>query len=353
MGRKSKYGPEVTERIVELKEVEHLKWREIHATITAEGVEIKYETMRSRYRNLKTRTTAPTCDLVQGATPEDYEGPSFEDTLKRADDVYQATHALETKRSNQLLEFSHGPVAIAWVADQHFGDEGTDHVRAVEEAKIIASTPGMYVGFVDDGINNFIVGKLQRERHTASMSVQEEWILLKGYLEILAPKLKIVVGGNHESWPRSLTGIDPLRGVVKQLVDNQTLYAKNDCSAVVRVGNVEFPGRARHKWRGSSIYNATHGIERAVKFDRRIRWGVGAHDHASGLVRQFNVEGQTGIAGMCGSYKRYDSYADTLGFPQANDSVAIVLVFDEVTNSITGFNNLEMARYFMQNVYKS
>jgi len=98
--------------------------------------------------------------------------------------------------------------------------------------------------------------------------------------------------------------------------------------------------RVRHKWRGSSIYNPSHGIERAFKWDQDFEIGVGGHTHASGVVRSFNAAGSTGWAAMVGSYKRVDEFARRGGFAKANGSAAVALLFDEVSGRAVGFDDL-------------
>ena len=120
---------------------------------------------------------------------------------------------------------------------------------------------------------------------------------------------------------------------------------------MLSVDGNEFRIRARHSWKGSSIYNDTHGIERASKFDKGGEFdvGIGAHTHSSGLYRQFNNGGHTGHAILCGSYKRYDDFADRHGFSKSNESAAVAMVFSEA--GAWGTNDLEIAADYMRTMY--
>ncbi|RMG91144.1 MAG: hypothetical protein D6706_18520, partial [Chloroflexi bacterium] len=109
--------------------------------------------------------------------------------------------------------------------------------------------------------------------------------------------------------------------------------------------------KLRHKWRGSSIYNPTHAIERAAKFDKGDHFdiGVGAHTHVSGLVRMFNNGTKTGLAVQCGTYKRHDNFAEEVGFEQPNAMTAVPVVIHG-RHRYTTFSTLDDALDYM-NLY--
>ena len=260
----------------------------------------------------------------------------------------------EGRKQSSIITFDHGPVCLAFLADLHTGSTGVDYARLDSDACLIRDTPGMYTGLAGDLTDNFIMGRLQAIRFGAEFSITQEWVLAKRILKVLAPSMLFSVSGNHDLWSYALTGIDYMKEVNKQ-INPDILYAKYDLPFVLSVGGNEFRIRARHSWKGSSIYNDTHGIERAAKFDkgRHFDVGVGAHTHASGLYRQFNNGGQTGHAILCGSYKVHDSFPDKVGFPKANKSAAVAMVFSDNPNLIPwGTNCLETAADYMRTMYK-
>jgi hypothetical protein len=270
---------------------------------------------------------------------------------RRAAAEWERTRELVEAQCTQRLLFSHGPVAMAWMADLHLGGSGVDYPRLFAEARAIVETPGMFIGTVGDVVDSWIVGRLQRMRFGTRLSIPDEWALVRKFLRLIAPKLRVAVSGNHDDWTILLAGVDYFADVLRQ-VDANCIYGQSEARLTVQVGAAEWPGRIRHKWRGSSIYNPTHGIERAAKWDQDFAWAVGAHTHQGGVVRSFNHAGVSGMAAMCGSYKRVDGYAIAEGFPRPNVSTAVVLVFDDETDSITGFDNLEMAMAFMSTMYQ-
>ena len=134
-------------------------------------------------------------------------------------------------------------------------------------------------------------------------------------------------------------------------ISPECLYDTDDSRVMVQVGGWQVPMRVRHHWRGHSIYNITHGIERAAKWDADFLLGAGAHKHRGGVARPFVCGGQQAMAVMVGTYKRVDSYARRGGWPRVNDVCAVAVVLDEETRSMTGFDSLEMAERFMRGAY--
>lgn len=267
--------------------------------------------------------------------------------LAKALSAYQSTNQLDARRHDQIIEIAFSPACVVYVADQHFGNAGTDVARAFAEADIISSMPQTVVATVGDMFDNFILEKMRAIRFDTPMSIQEEIILGKQYMQRLAPKWRLAVDGNHDLWTMLMTGMNWQRELIKDITPT-ILHDAYDCRVTLRVKGVDFAGRLRHNWRGRSEINDTHGIEKAARFDQDFVWGVGAHTHRSGVVRTFNVAGCNGIAGLCGSYKRVDSYARQNGYPKPNTSTAIAIIFDAETNSMTGFDNLEMAAKVME-----
>lgn len=275
------------------------------------------------------------------------EGPDEDEIYRAALARWAAASVLESRRQAQEIRFARGPVCLVFAADQHLGGDGCDVEWAFAEAELIAETPGMYIGLVGDETDNFVWPSLLPVRLVAQTTIPDEWALLRRYLRVLAPKLVLSVAGNHQNWTRRLVGVDYFREVLASIRPD-CIYDTDDARVRLTVGESSWMMRIRHKWAGSSIYNPTHGIERAAKWDQDFTIGIGAHTHTAGVVRTFNVGGQNGIAAMCGPYKRFDDYARRAGFPKPNQTAAVALLFDDTTGSITGFDNLQMAARVMR-----
>lgn len=270
------------------------------------------------------------------------EGPDEEAVYKKAVDVWKRTANRLSVWEAQAIRFRKGPVCLVFVADLHLGNSGTNYPRIFGELEMILQAPNTWLVTVGDLLDNFVIGKLQAARMGAEMGIPEEWALVRRYLRMAAPKLVLSVGGNHEFWAAKLTGIDYFAEVLTQTAASGTLYHPHDARVNLVVGRSQLRLRIRHKWRGSSIYNATHGIERAAKWDHDFDIGVGAHTHVSGLVREFNNAGKTGLALQCGSYKVVDEYAISGGFARPNTNTAVALIADQ-EGRFMGTSDLKLA----------
>lgn len=346
---------ETVAQVISLKRAGHT-WREIGETCGMTRTRARaiylHNSAKPEYQTAAapedSTNLEPAC-TVDGVGPGDYE-PDEEDVYRRALEQWQGRAQLEQRRRDQRISFAHGPAALVFVGDQHLGNSGTDIARLFAEAEAIASITGARVVLMGDLVDNFILDKMHRLRLETRFSIPDEWALLRRYLRILAPRLVAVVAGNHDLWTKHLGGFDYFREVVDLLAPG-VIYATYDARILLQVGATEFPGRIRHHWRGQSIYNPTHGIERAALFDHDFVWGVGAHTHRCGVARGFALDGASGLAVLVGSYKRHDDYAEAGGFPTHNDATAIGVAFDE-SGGMVGFESLDLLRRFMVALYQ-
>jgi len=295
------------------------------------------------------RRAAPQITASEGVTPG-LGMPDPEEAFERACGEWKRTEQLIDLRANQRLVFDHGPIALVETADWHMGGQGIDYPRLDRELRIIADTPGMFAIGAGDLINQMIVGKLLNARVNDRLAIRDEWALLRRELKIIAPKLLAVVMGNHDNWLEALTGVSYFERELEELRPT-VIYDPEDAIIKVQVGDWELPVRIRHKWRGSSIYNPTHGIERAAREDHNFLIGMGAHIHRCGIVRGFPTDGITGMAMMAGSYKRYDDYARRQGLALPNQSISVVVVINEQHRSLTGFGDLQTCADYMEAIY--
>lgn len=215
------------------------------------------------------------------------------------------------------------PYGIAFLSDLHFGSAYTDYAQAKADAIAIASTPGLYAVFHGDGIDNWILPKMAGLQRGQAMPFDDEMKMFKEWLEMLGRKLLVVVAGNHDNWTYSLAGIDFLQN----LVNPQTFYDQHQAIFDIIAGSHRMRFAVRHKWRGSSILNPTHGMERAAR-DIDADVYVGGHTHIATLARYFTVRDRDRLAILTGTYKKWDTYGHALGLPPSQHSGAGVLVVD-------------------------
>ena len=250
------------------------------------------------------------------------------------------------------LAFDYGAVCLVFMADTHLGGTGVDVESIDRDIDLILATPGAYIVAVGDLLDNFIIGKLLALQMDTPFTVDAQWALVRRMLRRMAPRLVASVGGNHDNWTRLLSGVDYFRDVHEQIIGRHILYGRHELRVTVQVGDATFPIKVRHKWRGFSQYNPTHGPEKDAKFNGGYPWrvGVAAHTHVGGYVREFNRGGQTALAVQCGTYKRIDEYAEANDFPEPNDAAAVAVVFDE-DGDVWGTSSLRAAMKYMRAVH--
>lgn len=287
----------------------------------------------------------PPVPLIEGADSE--AKPDIDTILEALDERYAEKEKRANQKQDQHIRFTHGPVALFFLGDQHFGSLGTDTKRAFDEQEVILDTPGSYVWQLGDTLDNFIVGKLVAENMKPSAAVREQWWVAEEYLKRFEDKLVAAVGGNHEGWTLKVSGID----FAREITPSGVLYDADDLRATVHVGEHQFRVWSRHKWRGNSIYSQTHGQERAARFDSAdYDIYVGAHTHTGAVAREFILNASRKLAVQTGSYKRHDDFARVVGFPDSDSSTACGVVLHE-DGSYFAASDLRAIQKYMQTVY--
>jgi len=214
----------------------------------------------------------------------------------------------------QRIKLPNRPCALVPLADQHFGGK-SNYSQLRADAEIIAVTPDMYAINAGDTVDNFIIGKLANIQKEQPTTFEQELRAAIWWVETIAPKLLVWISGNHESWTRKLSGIDFWRSKLRNCA---CLYDPHQC-----VFEVEHNGHCttwcvRHKWRGSSIFNPTHGLEvgwERMGIDYDI--AIGGHTHIATLHREFVKHGRKRDAILLGTYKLRDEYGKDLGFAES------------------------------------
>ena len=259
---------------------------------------------------------------IRGVTPE--EKIDVEDVYRRSKRAFENKRELIQRKQNQSITFGEQEICICFGGDEHIGNKGTDIERMFDEAQIIAETPNMYAWKMGDLVDNFIIGYLIAKNEQAPIEVKEQWALAKEYLQMHGNSIIAAVGGNHDAWTQLTAFIDHNRDIMPKGI----LYDPDEIKADVKVGDASFPVWARHKWRGNSIYNATHGQERAARFDNPdFTIYAGAHVHKGCFFREFNLKQERKAAVLSGTYKLYDDYQRKKGFKQSDKSTVCPVIF--------------------------
>ncbi len=291
--------------------------------------------------------------VIQEPTPEivgadSHVEPDITRIRESAERRFAAKSQRAEQKRHQKVRFPFGPVALFFVSDQHIGAEGTDVARMFREQEQIVNTPGAYVWQTGDVVDSMIMGRLISENMNPSLPVYEQWQLAKAYLAGFGERLVAHVAGNHDNWHRKLTGVDYARDICP----DGPLYDSDEIRATVHVGNQEFAVYSRHKTRGNSIYNPTHGLERIARFDTsRYQIYAAAHVHRGAVAREFTLDGDRKIALMSGTYKTEDSWALEMGFEKHDSSTACAVVLHD-DGSFWATSNLQAVMNYQRACYR-
>ena len=292
-------------------------WPQLGAEYGCDG-----EMLRGRWRRWKSREpdawenikneNRPVKPIIEGVFPDDDQL----DPVALWDQVITAQDKVEEivkRREAQTITINDTrPVGIALLSDVHFGNPGTDYKQAKRDAEIIGETDGLYAAEHGDGIDNWIVGRLQAIQRAQVLGHQAERQLFFDWLDKMEGKLLWMLPGNHPWWSYKLAGIDVYREKMRGV---KLLYDQHEIYLTLRVGSAEWRILSRHKWRYSSIFNPTHGIE--VAWERRgldFDIGIGGHTHTGTLFREFVKHSKKRLAVQIGTYKINGEYGRELGF---------------------------------------
>lgn len=151
-----------------------------------------------------------------------------------------------------------GPYGIFVMGDPHLDSPGSDIRTLQAHLRCIQDTPGVLPLCVGDVMDNWI-GRLADNYADGRTSVDDTGVLVEWFLSRLPHP--VLVQGNHDRWPT------PLRGLLDRLsMEYTSIHAPHELRLVLRQDSGhELRIRARHKFKGHSMWHPMHGILRAAK----------------------------------------------------------------------------------------
>lgn len=250
--------------------------------------------------------------IVEGVTPEQAARP--ENIWTFAIEAQRVVFDKQARKQRQSITLPDEPVAIAFLSDLHIGSSGTDYAAIRDDAQLVRDTPGMYAVFHGDGMDNWVVSKLTQLQRGQALGFDAERLLFEDWMSMIAPKLIAWVEGNHDLWTEKLVGVNPNR---KYLDDARMLWDRNQCVFSLEHCSHTRRIKIRHKWRYSSIYNPTHGLQVGwERGDDDYDIAVGGHTHIGTMCHSFYRHGRIRHAILTGTYKVIDSFGEEIGFPR-------------------------------------
>jgi predicted phosphodiesterase len=261
---------------------------------------------------------------IQGITAEertDFEG----DIMPYLKTIGRKAKEKTELEKRQVITMPNRPFAIALLSDIHGGGK-TDYEALEQDIKIIESTDDMYVGNAGDDTDNFVYGKLQFIQREQPTTFDMEVRFLEWLADKLKPHLLFWLSGNHNVWTKKASGIDFIRGLLQ---NEKCLYDTAQMAFTLKWGDHQQKWMVRHKWKYTSVFNPTHGLE--VGWERigeNYDVAVGGHTHIATLCREFVKEEQKRFAILLGTYKIRDNFAREMGFARSYGTGSGAMVYN-------------------------
>jgi len=229
-----------------------------------------------------------------------------------------------------------GPYALMFFGDPHLDDDGCDLGLFKRHAELAARTPALYAVNIGDATNNWS-GRLAALWAQQGTSAEEARIIVKHYLADSGIPWFLWLHGNHDLWPGPV-GREVFEHHKPHFVELADWQAK---VTLVSPGGHELRLWAAHNFKGTSIYNNLHGLERAAQMSDWAHLYVAGHHHDCGL-RQGENAGRRFVYNLMRvrGYKFMDAHAETHGFPEYQFGSAGVAVIDpdgDKLNAVTCF----------------
>lgn len=245
--------------------------------------------------------------------------------------TFQARHA--HKQAAKWRKFripTTGPYALMFFGDPHLDDDGCNIPLFEQHAELAATTPSLYAVNIGDSTNNW-TGRLARLWAEQDASAETARRLVKHYLADSGIPWLLWLSGNHDLWDGPVG-----RAVFEQHAPHfVTLEDWQAKVTLVAPNGHELRLWAAHNFKGNSIWNNMHGLERAAQMQDWAHLYVAGHHHDSG-VRQGENPHRGFVYNLMRvrGYKFDDSYADHHGFGEYQHGAAGVAVVDPDANKL-------------------
>lgn len=254
-------------------------------------------------RLIKVDTGSAEFELEEPLIPE----VDVEELIERRIREYETKKAAaEQQKLIQVRVNREGPIGLAFQGDLHLDDDGTDLAQVFEHLTVLdGSVPGLYAANLGDILNNW-VGRLEKLHANQSITNREALVLSKRVLNSV--NWLFFIMGNHDCWRN---GVD----LYEEMLAKASMITRSDRIRVaLRLPN----GRnvkiyAAHGFRGRSMWSEVFGAAKKAQLMGVHDIYVCGHWHTSGYTHGIHPgTEQMWHAIQVASYKRQDSYADTL-----------------------------------------
>jgi hypothetical protein len=248
--------------------------------------------------------------------------------------------ALQAKRFEKKLEHQKakrwrtfnvpvaGPYALMFFGDPHVDDNGCHWPLLQKHCELAANTEALYAINIGDTTNNW-VGRLAKLWANQDTSASTAMKMAKWLLHDSGVPWFIWLHGNHDMWdgPVSTKWFNAIKPHHVQMDDWQSKFTLRSPNGF------DFRVWAAHNFKGNSIWNNLHGLERAAQMQDWAHLYVAGHHHDTGLRQGENPHRQFCYWLMrVRGYKFMDEYAELHGFGEHQFGASGLVVVDPDTS---------------------
>lgn len=189
------------------------------------------------------------------------------------------------------------PIAIFYVGDVHWGSIYTDHARFEREMAVIEKTPGAYVAFMSNLIDNAIPSQYPANMLANGLPPDKQVVAMRKIVERLAAKGKVlgaVTSPCHEGWTYKHTGQD-INALIFGFEGRKFPVLDNGGRLNLKVGRVRYVNALYHMVGPfESNFNETHALRQMNRLNLGMEADIvcGAHKHFAAVQMVYEGVGE-------------------------------------------------------------
>jgi len=314
-------------RLIELREDTDYTWLMISKTLEKEFPNVKLSPggVRKRYARIKSKinTIAKENDYTESGNfinriakivwedsrdLKEYDFDKIHKALRSAQKVLR-DHDISQIEANITIDTKE-PIAISFISDVHIGSPYVDYDAFFKDISYIAKDPRLYVGRGGDWTDKFMASFKDKtapshQLYPADIQMEFERIITKE----LESSIIAIVGGNHGSMDKKITGIDTDAMMYKGL---KPAYLPGGGLIKLNLREVSYRILWKHNYRFTSAFNKFNSHHRMRELLTACDIVVLEHQHDPGheIIEQgsYDTKGQV-LNIRTGSYKIDDPFS--------------------------------------------
>lgn len=275
-----------------------------------------------RYAARVEKVTAPAVPVADELPDDDIDV-----TEEMAQAARRFEKAIEHQKAKRWRTFHvpvDGPYALMFFGDPHIDDNGCHLPLLMKHCELARDTEALYAINIGDTTNNWVgrLAKLWANQDTSAKTARKraKWLLHDSGVPWF-----IWLHGNHDMWdgPVSTQWFNAIKPHHVQMDDWQAKFTLRSPNGF------DFRVWAAHNFKGNSIWNNLHGLERAAQMQDWAHLYVAGHHHDTGLRQGENPHRQFCYWLMrVRGYKFMDEYAELHGFGEHQFGASGLVVVD-------------------------